>query len=321
MSGIRKNKFTDCLDTIQVFDKPARENLGEDSFYCAECENSAIVSVCDGCGGLGAKKYGTFQGHTGAYIASRAVSGALRDWYHKYQKEKWENVEKLALSVDQYIHMAYEVCEPYGVERTKIMGSMVRKFPTTLALAYAQRDEDGVIVHILWVGDSRVYLLDENGLAQLTKDDTGVEDALENLISDGALTNVLSSDGNYQINSKTIRLYKPGLIFAATDGCFGYLRSPMEFEYTILKALVECETPVVFRRTLRSILADYAGDDLALGMMSFNYETYTNTRKCLAKRFYYLEENYVKPLKKENSDEILYRLWNEYKVLYERYMN
>ncbi len=322
MLSIQKNMFTDCLDTIQVLSKPTRENLGEDSFYCAQRENSAIVSVFDGCGGLGARKYETFQKHTGAYIASRSVSGAVHDWYHKNYGKKWDSAKQLALSIDEYVRKAYEICESYGVEGVKIKGSMVRKFPTTLALAYAQEESNGqgIRIHILWAGDSRVYLLDAKGLAQLTKDDTDVEDALENLMSDGAMTNVLSSDGKYKINFKTICLTSPSLIFAATDGCFGYIPSPMEFEYIMLKSLVENNTPVAFKRTLKNTLSQYAGDDLVLGMMSFYYETFQNTRMQLTKRLQYLEKNYMKPLKGENSDALLQSLWEEYKTSYERYI-
>lgn len=320
MKGIQKQGFHDCLDIVQVISKPARDNFGEDSFYCAKSNRSAVVSVFDGCGGLGARKYETFQGHTGAYIASRIVSGAVHDWYHENYKKSWKIAQKLASNIDEYIRKAYKVCEQYGVERLKIRGSMVRKFPTTLALAYAEWDGEGIVVYILWAGDSRVYLLDENGLAQLTKDDTEVEDALENLMSDGAMTNVLSSDGNYQIHYKTLRLTEPALVFAATDGCFGYIPSPMEFEYVILKSLVNSNTPMLFKKDLRTRLAQYAGDDLALGLMSFNYGDFGSTRDSFAARLKYLEKTYIAALEDERSDERVQRLWVDYKSAYERYL-
>lgn len=318
--GMQKQIFTESLDTIQVISKPAKQNYGEDSFYCAKSQNSAVICVCDGCGGLGSRKYERFQGHTGAYMASRAVSAAIHDWYHGNHKKSWKNVKKLISSIDHYIKEAYAVCESYGTERVRIMGSMVRRFPTTLALAYAENDGEGIILHVIWAGDSRIYLLDADGLAQLTKDDTDVEDAFENLMCDGVMTNVLSSDGNYQLNCKTIRLTSPGIVFAATDGCFGYVTSPMEFEYVVLKALVENETPKGFKKTLKTSLAQYAGDDFAFGMMSFYYGTYENTRKQLSQRLQYLKETYMNQLHTENEEECIRNLWQEYRLGYEKYM-
>lgn len=320
MLNMRGMKFTDCLDIVQLISKPAREHLGEDCFYCKESRLSAIVSVCDGCGGLGAHKYESFQGHTGAYIASRAVSGAIRDWYHDYSKKNWGNTGKLAAAIDRYICKAYEVCEPYGIERLKIRGSMVRKFPTTLALAYAEHDGNGILVHILWAGDSRVYLLDEKGLAQLTIDDTDVTDALENLMSDGALNNVLSSDGNYQIHYRNIHLSRPAIIFAATDGCFGYIPSPMEFEYVILDTLINSKNPDQFKKLLCKKLASFAGDDLALGLMSFYFGNFNNTKQFFVRRVQYLEKTYLDVLNEETNDDVIRRLWSRYKPAYERYI-
>ena len=319
MKNMRNKEFLDCLDTIWMINKPAREGLGEDSFYCGQKGNSAIVTVCDGCGGLGARKYETFKGHTGAYIASRTVSGAIHDWYNKNYLNAWNDINEMALNINDYIHKAYDISSSYGVERLRIAGSMVRKFPTTFATAYAQEDAKGRIeIAALWAGDSRVYRLDEDGLAQLTRDDTDVEDALENLMSDGAMTNVLSSDGKYKINYKTLYVTKPTMIFAATDGCFGYIPSPMEFEYEFLNALMNSDTPKAFRENLRSHLAEYAGDDLALGLMSFFYGDFKNTKKSFAKRFEYLKKEYISILEKEQNDECTQRLWKQYKSPYER---
>ena len=56
----------------------------------------------------------------------------------------------------------------------------------------------------MWAGDSRVYVLYEKGLLQMTVDDLDVSDAMKNLSADGALTNVISSDGNYEVHGKII---------------------------------------------------------------------------------------------------------------------
>ncbi len=316
----QNNRFAGQLDTVLVIDKPIRENLGEDSFYCAAGKTSAIISVCDGCGGLGARKYESLQGHTGAYMASRIVSGAISGWYHKNYHKKWENIQRFAASIDACIREAYAVCEPYGIEKMKIMGSMVRKFPTTLALAYAEAAKDGICLHLLWAGDSRIYLLDTHGLAQLTEDDTDGLDAYENLFSDGAMTNVLSSDGKYGLHYRTIHLHTPCLIFAATDGCFGYIPSPMEFEYTVLHNIHTSKTPDEFKKNLKADFMRYAEDDLTLGLMSFFYGSFEQMQEQLSERMAVVEECYIRLLSDESDDTMAKELWLMYKPEYERYL-
>lgn len=314
-------KFADIFDTVDVINRPARDGKGEDNCYCAKCSRSAIISVCDGCGGLGARKYPALMDHTGAYIASRAVSGAIHDWYHENSKKEWQTAEELAEAIDVYIRRSFDVCNSYAADNKRIGGSMVRKFPTTLASAYAEKSSYGVRVHVMWAGDSRVYLLDQDGLAQLTVDDTDERDAYLNLTADSPMTNVLSADGNYEIHRKTIEIGQPTIIFAATDGCFGYIPSPMEFEYEIVKNLVQAKNPKAFKKNLKAILDECAGDDLLMGYMSFYFSDYSNTKRIFAGRLKELQENYISRIHEEDSDECREALWQKYKPGYERLMD
>ena len=75
-----------------------------------------------------------------------------------------------------------------------------------------------------WCGDSRGYILDGNGLHQVTVDDVTVTDAMMNLREDAPMTNVASASRPYEIHRKQVQLSEPAVVFAATDGCFGYLR-------------------------------------------------------------------------------------------------
>lgn len=319
MDDIRED-FWEYFDTIQVISKEAKENLGEDSFFCMNSTHSAIVSVYDGCGGLGSRKYETMGNHSGAYIASRVVSGAVRDWYYDNGHKHWKDAQVLKGEINQYILKGYEKCKKYAVDKSKIMGSMVRSLPTTMAFAYAECDKKEVLIHVLWAGDSRVYMLDDEGLVQVTVDDIDIVDAFENLRCDAPLTNVLSSDGKYEIHCKTLKINKPTIIFAATDGCFGYIPSPMEFEYEIVKSMVQSKNPQLFKKNLCETLAKYAGDDLAFGMMSFYFGDFNTCKKKLHKRLKYLENNYISLIEKDIDEEILINLWGKYKTSYERHL-
>ena len=81
--------------------------------------------------------------------------------------------------------------------------------------------------------------------SQITKDDTNVDDELENISADGVMNNIIfngksDKDGNacFTIHHRMVPRTAPFIAFSATDGCFGYIPSPMEFEYYILDCLM-----------------------------------------------------------------------------------
>ena len=70
----------DCL--FRVYKEKVPEN-GEDSFCYSVHEDALLLGVFDGCGGSGAKRYVNYQDKTGAYIAARAVAGAVLTWFER----------------------------------------------------------------------------------------------------------------------------------------------------------------------------------------------------------------------------------------------
>ena len=179
---------------------------------------------------------------------------------------------------------------------------------------FGKHRQEEILIHILWAGDSRIYLLDQDGLAQVTRDDTDIEDAFENLTSDGAMTNVLSSDGDYVIHSRTLHIEKPVILIAATDGCFGYVPSPVEFERLLLEALLASPDPPLFKSALRKFMGEIAGDDLALSFMSFFFGDYKNMQASFADRMHFLKAQYPEVLRDAAEDrEILKRAWKNYR--------
>jgi len=314
---VQKN-FFDCFDAMFLVCEDMIKENGEDSFYCAYCADAAVVSVFDGCGGLGARIHPEFRNHSAAYIASRLASGAVHDWFHDTSAHEWKNEEEVSFSLKDYFSRAYSIGCAYAQNNSKIRGSMVRDFPTTGAIALAQNSRAGLTLYFAWAGDSRVYLLDQDGLAQLSRDDLDGEDAFSNLTDDGALTNLLSSDGNYTIHCRKISLIKPAIIFSATDGCFGYFPSPMEFEYAVLKQLLAADSLTMFQQEIRRAFLETAGDDFTIGLMCFNYGTFQEMKHSFFQREARLKK-LLAPLHNSQDDKDRLALWQKYRLNYERY--
>lgn len=291
---------------------------GEDSFVRALGAASAMIGVFDGCGGLGSRTYAGLGGHTGAYLAARAASGAAYDWFRALAEAALSDPDALCTSLRARLDAALAAVKAQGQNTLRVRGTMVRDFPTTAAIALAHMEDGGVTVEVLWAGDSRVYLLDEAGLAQLTDDDIDGEDALTNLSHDGALTNVIAADGAYSLHHKRIRLTRPTVLFAATDGVFGYIRTPMEFEWLLLRVLRDADTPALFSARLKAILAEVAGDDFTLSLMSFFFGDFDTLRRTFAPRVQLLERDYVRPLHAARTDALQASLWETYRLGYER---
>ena len=313
-------EFYDYLDFLFCTQAPAIPDAGEDSFLCLKRENSALTAVFDGCGGLGSRRYPGYQDHTGAWVASRLACGAIHDWYEENKEIPWQNSGEMLGSMKTALQQVLGMGSVYGKSNLMLGGSMVRDFPTTIALALARLEEDKVVVHVVWAGDSRVYLLNQRGLAQLTVDDSEITDAFENLTNDGELTNLLSSDGNYTLHYKRLVLSReePTLIFASTDGCFGYIPSPMEFEYTLCRSILDTETVNGLSDKLREEFKKTAGDDFALCCMGLFCGSYQGVRKLAAARAEALERSYISTLMADRSRG--QELWEEYRRIYERYL-
>lgn len=309
------------IDFFITFTEEMIPGCGEDSFCSSMQNNSAMVGVFDGCGGLGATKYPNFQNHTGAYIASRIVSDAVYHWYKSNTNIDYSN-ESFLNDIKKSISSSYKIISENVKSNSKIKGSMVRELPTTLAIAFMMfSDEDKVTIHNIWCGDSRIYVLNEDGLAQLSRDDVNSQDALSNLSDDGALTNVISADNDYVLHHNTIEIEKPALVFSATDGCFGYFSSPIDFEYLILKDIQNSKNVNEFEENLNRDIKFMTGDDFTLGIISVGFKSFKNLKKILLPRYKYVIDNYINILNKNNhSYDVVFSLWKKYQNNYEKYL-
>lgn len=306
----------DCL--FHVYKEKIPEN-GEDSYcYCIR-EDSLLLGVFDGCGGSGAKRYVNYCEKTGAYIGARAVAGAVKTWFEN--SDISASVPYNAQALQESAQSAMRICKDNSGQQgsTKLRGSIAKEFPTTAAIACCASRNNVVSIDCYWAGDSRVYLLDEDGLAQITQDDLDDLDAFENISGDGVLTNVISAGKTFRIHGARLFPRKPFLVFTATDGCFGYIPTPMEFESFFIEHLLKCKSIAEFESSLYSGLERIAGDDYSLVGAVFGFGTFQDLQKSLKPRFQFLSQQYILPLNNA-SPEIQSQLWDSYKGNYYRYL-
>ncbi len=281
------------------------KNNGEDCFYFDVIDDNFIIASLDGCGGSGSKKYENYSGKTGAYIASRAVCGGVRAWFCE------SNIET---EIQGYIYEALSVCNKYADKAGRIMGSLGKAFPTTASVITGKMNGNKVDITCYWAGDSRCYMLGINGLHQLTTDDLDGQDAMSNLSNDGVMTNVINASTYFEIHSKKITIDHPCILLTATDGCFGYLNSPMEFEHLLTDSLIKAKSILEWKIALNERMHEVTGDDYTLCVAVCGFSDFEDIRSSFVKRNKYVVEKYM------NSQKDVCSLWDVYKREYSIYL-
>ena len=305
---------------LDCFFRIAKEKVpqhGEDSDCYSICEDGLILGVFDGCGGAGAKQYPAYRGKTGAYIGARAVAGTVQAWFENGTVS--DRLEDNAEAIKSYIAKGLSVCKAHSGQQaeTKLRGSIAKEFPTTAAVAHCVCRPAAVSLDCFWAVDSRVYLLNGDGLAQLTQDDLDGLDAYENLSNDGVLTNLISAGKPFELHAARFICQKPFIVFAATDGCFGYIPSPMEFELLLLQCLLKEKSVSDFETSLANQLEKVAGDDFTLVGASFGYGCFADLQSSLAPRYRALLQMNISGLK-DAPPEQRETVWNQYRANYYR---
>ena len=105
------------------------EGCGEDACLAARDGDRVFVGAFDGCGGSGAKVYPAFGGHTGAWAASRAAALAARGWVMDGAPGGPEADDSLAACIER----ALKACGDREADGPRLLGSLSREFPTTVA--------------------------------------------------------------------------------------------------------------------------------------------------------------------------------------------
>jgi serine/threonine protein phosphatase PrpC len=303
----------------------------------------ALVGVFDGMGGAGGTVYETPDGpRTGAYIGARVARDVVERRMVDLLEPDW-NLNGRATAEDLRRSVKEALVERLSALDAPVSGlrsRLLRALPTTMALVALQRTQTGGptwTCHVLWSGDSRAYVLEPEGLRQLSTDDLrDPGDAMANLRADSVVSNAMSADTDFTVNHRRVQLEAPYLVVCATDGCFGYVPSPMHFEHLVLSHLRDARSTEGWSAAIQADIAAFTGDDAAMAVLGVG-ASFKELQALFAPRLSVLDEQFVGPLDaavrevaqaeaalqalRRRQEQQAAEAWGRYKPGYERYLH
>jgi len=317
---------------------------GEDSDpILRDGRDLALLAVFDGMGGAGGTVYETPEGpRTGAYLASRVARDVVERRMVELLEPDW-NLDGRAAAADLQRNVKDALIERLAELKAPPSGlrsRLLRALPTTMALVALQRTQPGGsrwAAHVLWAGDSRAYVFEPGGARQLTTDDIrDPGDAMANLLHDSVVSNAMSADTDFEVRYRKVELTAPFILLCTTDGCFGYVRSPMHFEHLVLSRLQAARTVDGWSEALQSDIATVTGDDAAMSALGVG-ASFTELKALFADRTRTLVAESLGPLDaaadavmraeaelesaRSRQVETTADVWQAYKPGYERYLH
>jgi serine/threonine protein phosphatase PrpC len=302
-----------------------------------------LVGVFDGMGGAGGTIYETPDGpRTGAYLASRIARDVVERRMLDLLEPDWNlNGAEAADDLRRSVRRALEErLAELKAPPSRLRSKLLRALPTTMAVIALQRMHRSASTwtgHVFWAGDSRAYAFTDSGAHQLSTDDLrDAGDAMTNLRHDSVVSNAISADTEFHVSYRRIELRAPFLLVCATDGCFGYVPTPMHFEYLVLKALDGARSVEAWSQAVQADVAAVTGDDAAMAVMGVGAD-FEQFQSLFARRLATLEDEFIAPLdrlsravqdaesalaaaRQRKSDETA-ALWTRYQPDYERLLH
>ena len=316
---IKKDSLISLVDAIFTVNGEMIEGRGEDSYSFSLKDSCGISAVFDGCGGIGSRKYKNFGNLSGAYIASHLAARAVTEWFEDFSKSgvklTGDNLFSVCDSLKLCLKNRLGAAEK-SADASAVKGSLSKSFPTTASIILFERKRQKISASFVWAGDSRGYALFENGLTQITFDDIASNaDAMSNIHEDSRLSNLISAKSDFSLNFETVDCGASGILLTATDGCFGYFATPMEFEYMLLETMANADNAAGWRRNIENEVRSVTGDDYTIGIVAFGYGSFENMKAAYSNRKSALYESCISKLKNAAPEEKA-ELWKVYRKNY-----
>lgn len=307
-------------------------------------DNKGLLSVFDGMGGAGSTIYKTKNGeaHTGAYFASRIVRDVIDRHFDYFDKSRMfvMNTNTLQELKDALVGHLQKKLSEFEKNPSRLKSSLSRKLPTTLASIYYSLDKD-CKVDVVWAGDSRAYMLGEDGLQQISRDDIkSASGEYSDMTQDAPLSNCISADNNFELRHLSFSTKSPVILFVATDGCYGYVNTPAHFEQLLISTLLKSKDDQEWGENISAALEPISGDDFSMALICLGWNKFTSIKSAFENRLKEVQEiispvdtiiNKLNALdlkiesykqEKENciieKKEVYSQFWESYKLTYEK---
>jgi hypothetical protein len=105
----------------------------------------------------------------------------------------------------------------------------------------------------------------------------------------------MSADTDFHVSYRRVELRAPFLLACATDGCFGYLPTPVHFEHLLLNSLKHGRSVSAWSEALQAGIATVTGDDAAMAMMGVGADL-AEFKALFGPRVAQLEREFITPL-------------------------
>ena len=164
--------------------------------------------------------------------------------------------------------------------------------PTTLAFMRYGTDENGnTNVEVVWAGDSRCYLLNKDGLKQLSVDDEDESGAITNLFfvkSTGEITT--------KLNYRKYMVKGPCVLIGASDGIFDPFEPHGNFgvEKTLLEHIAAAQSYEELMQNLCEFYGKVHSDDATMAFVPIGFESYENLKTELSERAEFISDMWQK---------------------------
>lgn len=289
---------------------------------------SGLLAVFDGSGGSGSgAAWNDPRGvpRSGAWVGARLARSGVEEWFTTTTTPLTTDSRADAAGLAGRLRELLRSALP--PTRSKVTGTMRRRLPTTMAgLAYWPTTRGGYRCRALWAGDSRVYVLSPwSGLQPVSRDHTVETDALAQLEQDPPMTNVISADQAFTIGTHEVDVLPGCVLIAATDGFFGYLKTPADFELILLDTLVGADDLLSWADRLARCVESYTADDASLALVVPGHDDFGRLRHAFEPRLSALRAQRGSDPPPHDGDlrrerEWRETVWKRYRDEYERLM-